>query len=456
MAAKDLYSGSSTGVLFTDRRNFYIDPQVVKELWTDVTPFTTVIANRETRNVPDPVFKMFEHKQPWIKQSFTSASNPAAPGANTESADFDIAAGYVGLPAPDASWLGLVVECWDSTETTNRGVAVVTTVTDSNTIQVTPINADMDIASGDIFHVVGNAHGEGGYSPEAWADELKVVYNSCQIFKNPLEITGTLLEAALRGESSELARLRMQKSQEHKIQKERAFLFGKRVGGTGLQESAYADGYNDTNADETFADGGIDGPAVGTIASPAGSGSGKIRMTYGMVSAIENYGESTTTHDNQNIFTASEASYTYSNFVDDMEKVFQYVPTSGVKKAFVGAGALGYWSKMAGNSGFAGNNGWSVNLGDMKRDALGFNYRVLETPHGMLQMIPTPALRGPYNKYMLVVDDDNLFHSQYRAPMYQTNIKTDNAYDGVKDQYFSDEGIGITNINSHALIKITA
>ena len=265
-----------------------------------------------------------------------------------------------------------------------------------------------------------------------------------------------MLEAALRGESSELARLRMQKSQEHKIQKERAFLFGKRLGGTGLQESAFGDGYNDTNANETFADGGINGPAVGTIAAPAGSGAGKVRTTYGIVSAIENYGEATTTHDYQNIFTASEASYTYANFVDDMEKVFQYVPTSGVKKAFVGAGALGYWSKIAGNAGFAGNNGWTVNMGDMKRDALGFNYRTLETPHGMLQMIPTPALRGPYNKYMVVVDEDNLFHSQYRASMYQTNIKTDNAYDGVKDQYMSDEGIGITNINSHSLIKITA
>ena len=352
------------------------------------------------------------------------------------------------------------VECWDSTETTNKGVAVVTTVTDTNTIQVTPLNADLDIADNDVFHVIGNAHGEGGYSPEAWADELKVVYNSCQIFKNPLEITGTLLQAALRGESSELARLRMQKSQEHKIQKERAFLFGKRLGGTGLQDSAQSDGYNDSSAlGESFADGGANG-ASHEPATPSafnrGSGAGKIRTTYGIVSAIEAYGEATTTNDYQNIFSCSEASYTYSNFVDDMEKVFQYVPTSGVKKAFVGAGALGYWSKMAGNAGFAGNNGWSVNLGDMKRDALGFNYRTLETPHGMLQMIPTPALRGPYNKYMVVVDEDNLFHSQYRSPMYQTNIKTDNAYDGVKDQYMSDEGIGITNINSHSLIKITA
>ena len=458
MAAKDL---SASGVLFTDRRNFYIDPQVTKELWTDVTPFTTVIANKETRNVPDPVFKMFEHKQPWIKQTFHAASNPTNAADGTESAAITIDDGaggtaYVGLPLADASWLGLEVEVWDSTETTKRGVAIVTTVASNTSIKITPVGSAINVADDDVFHVIGNAHGEGGYSPEAWSDELKVVYNSCQIFKNPLEITGTLLEAALRGESSELARLRMQKSQEHKIQKERAFLFGKRVGGTGLGESAYADGYRGSDVDETFADGGINGPAVGTIASPAGSGSGLVRTTYGIIPAIEAYGNSTTTHDYQNIFTASEASYSYSSFVDDMEKVFQYVPTSGVKKAFVGAGALGYWSKMAGNSGFAGNNGWSVNLGDMKRDGLGFNYRVLETPHGMLQLIPTPALRGPYNKYMLIVDDDNLFHSQYRASMYQTNIKTDNAYDGVKDQYMSDEGIGITNINSHSLIKITA
>ena len=92
----------------------------------------------------------------------------------------------------------------------------------------------------------------------------------------------------------------------------------------------------------------------------------------------------------------------------------------------------------------------------MKRDSLGFNYRVLETPHGMLQLIPTPALRGPYNKWMLVASDENLFHAQYRNPMYQTNIKTDNAFDGVKDQYFSDEGVGISLIDSHHLFKITA
>ena len=280
------------------------------------------------------------------------------------------------------------------------------------------------------------------------------MYNSTQIFKTPLEVTGTLLQASLRGESSELGRLRLQKSQEHKIHKERAFLFGRRYGGTGLGESAFADGLIGSDVDETFADGGVTGAATATDGT-GGSGTGLVRTTYGILPAIIKYGESSDTHDNQNYFAVTEASYTYNEFVDDMEKVFQYVPTSGVKRAFCGAGALGYWSKMAGTTGMPGASGWSVSLGDMKRDSLGFNYRVLETPHGMLQLIPTPVMRGPWNKSMLVVDDDNLFHAQYRSSMYQTNIKTDNAYDGVKDQYFSDEGIGITNINSHSLIKIS-
>jgi hypothetical protein len=405
-----------------------------------------MISNQEMRNVPDPVFKMFEHRNPWVKQEFQSATDVAnRSAADAESGDMDVD-NIVGLSSScDSSWIGLVCEVWNSDKDTKRGNVIISSITDSNTIKFKPAGDDaIDVADNDYFIVVGNAHGEGSSAPEAWADELDVVYNSCQIFKTPLQVTGTLEAAVLRGESSELARLRRQKAQEHKMQKEKAFLFGQRVGGTGLQEASYGAGNNDTNNDETFADGGR-----------TDSDGNLIRTTYGIISALEKYGESTSTHDAQNVFTI-DGSYGYGNFVDDMEKVFQYIPEAGVKRAFVGAGALGYWSKMAGTSGIAGNSGWTVALGDMKRDALGFNYRVLETPHGMLQLIPTPALRGPYNKYMAVVSDENLFHAVYRPSMYQTNIKTDNAFDGVKDQYMSDEGVGIQLIESHHLFKITA
>ena len=439
----------ASGILYTDRRDFYVDPQVTKELWTDVAPFTTMVSNQEMRSVPDPIFKMFEHRNPWVKQSFlineadTLSANGTESPASSDYSDVD---GIVGLANPaDSSWIGLVVEIRSSG--VKKATAIISAV-DSGDIKFKAISthngSDYSMLDGDECIVIGNAHGEGSSAPDSWADELQVVYNSTQIFKTALQVTGTLQAAVLKGESSELARLRRQKAQEHKMQKEKAFLFGERVGGTGLGEASYDAGNRSANVDETFNDTGRT-DAAGNL----------IRSTFGIVSALEKYGESSSSEAAQNIFTVSEASYSYGNFVDDMEKVFQYVPEAGVKRAFVGAGALGYWSKMAGDSGLSGNSGWSVNLGDMKRDSLGFNYRVLETPHGMLQLIPTPALRNDYNKYMVAVSDENLFHAQYRPAMYQANIKTDNAFDGVKDQYMSDEGLGIQLIESHSLFKIT-
>jgi hypothetical protein len=293
---------------------------------------------------------------------------------------------------------------------------------------------------GDIAHVIGNAQPEGAVSPEGWADDLSVVWNSTQIFKTPLQITGTLQAAVLRGESNELARLRSQKAQEHKIQKERAFLLGTRTGGTGLADA------RDGTSVETFTDGGP------SYADQSGT-SGKVRTTYGALATILDYGKST--GETQNIFPITEASFKYADWVDITEKMFQYVPTSGFKRAFCGAGALSFWNKLSSNSGFAGNSGWDVHLGDMDRDRLGFNYRMLETPHGLLQLIPTPVMtRSPYNKHMLIIDDSNVFHAQYRPSKYQTNIKTDNAYDGVKDQYFCDEGMGLQMIESHSVMYI--
>ena len=124
---------SGSGVLYTDRRDFYISPQVVKELWTDVTPFTTVVANQEKITPADPTFKMFE--------------------------------------------------LWDSTKTTLRGHALITEASSSSTLKFKNIGADaLDATDNDVFIVVGNAHGEGTEAPEAWSDELKVVYNTTQIF----------------------------------------------------------------------------------------------------------------------------------------------------------------------------------------------------------------------------------------------------------------------------------
>ncbi len=119
------------------------------------------------------------------------------------------------------------------------------------------------------------------------------------------------------------------KAQEHKMQKEKAFLFGQRVGGTGLGDASYdAGNLGSDPAEGALADGGR-----------ADSDGNLIRTTYGIISALDKYGNSTSSHDAQNVFSV-DSTYSYGSFVDDMEKVFQYIPEAGVKRAFCGAGAF--------------------------------------------------------------------------------------------------------------------
>ncbi len=437
---------ASSGVLYTDRRDFYIKPNIVKELWTDVAPFLTVVANQGTiSGMADPTFKMFEHKNPWQKQCFSINDELTVDGngdpvtgedhvleaGNSGSAEYFAIDGVKGIVA-GKNLIGLQIEIWNEAETAKSGVALITDYNGSGVQLKNLHNGAITIADNDKCYIVGSAMAEGSLSPEAWADDLSVVYNSTQIFKTPVQITGTLLQASLRGESKELARLRDQKSSEHKIQKERAFLFGSNPKG-------------------------ISGD-FGNIEAIVDANGMAIRSTMGIVPALQQHGNDGTGSGGkdpyeQNVFGSDDLA-DYDAFVDMMEKVFQYVPTAGMKRAFVGAGALGYFSKQGAGSnsaGWAKEGGWGVDLSDMKRDTLGFNYRTLETPHGVLQLIPTPALRGPYNKHMLVVSDENLFHAQYREPKFEASIQPNDA-DFVKDQYFSDEGIGVSQIESHALM----
>ncbi len=435
MSAKDL---SMLGVLFTDRRDFYISPNEVRELWTDVAPFTTIVSNRGTRKVGDPDFKLFEHRSGWIQQEFSLNDNtPPAWNSNGEASDTTAenltVDGIVGLPAVDSSWRNLLCEVYASDKSTYKGIVLITDVSAGKLVIKSMGNPRAAnercaaLADNDYFSVIGNAHGTGTTAPEAFSDELQVVYNSTEIFKTSVEIEGTLLEAALRGYSSELERLRLEKNKEHKMQKERSFLFGTRVGGTGMGA-----GDSHQNAHVTDKDGKL------------------VRTTMGIIPAIYKYGKA-----GENIFTI-DADYNYGKFVDDTEKVFQYLPDDGTKYAFCGAGALSYWSKVDGATGFVAKSGFTVQLQTTQRDSLGFNFRTLETPHGIIKLVYAPALRGPYRKTMLVVDPSDLQFVQYRAPKFMANIKTEDAYDGVKDMYFSDEGIGLTLIEKHTLFNITA
>ena len=59
---KNLYSGGSAStVLYTDRRDFYVQPQVVKTRYPNVAPFLTAVSNWGQRTgLKDPQYKLFQ------------------------------------------------------------------------------------------------------------------------------------------------------------------------------------------------------------------------------------------------------------------------------------------------------------------------------------------------------------------------------------------------------------
>ena len=234
--AKNLYDGSSSSVLYTDRRDFYIKPNVVRELYPVVTPFLTFVSNfNQLTGLKDPQFKLFQHTNPWTRQYI--ACNGSAALKNLKCNVYaSTTTGAVG-GKPTGAALGTVV---------------ITTYTNTTTVSVKNLTgASITIPQYGFLEVIGTAYGEASEAGTAWSDELKVVWNQCGIHRTPFQLTNVLMKAALRGESDEYTRLKIQKSQEHQIQKEREMMFSQSNIGTNLNQQSTT-----YHAADTFGDGG--------------------------------------------------------------------------------------------------------------------------------------------------------------------------------------------------------
>jgi len=442
---KNLYTGSSTAVLYTDQRNFYISPNVVKKNYPLVTPFLTATSNWGQVLYPaDPQYKMFQYSPGWVKQYFFAGSTVTSAADNAEDTLTITATGAVGMPSTFTNHLlnlKLAVHSIDEHSKPTgaaKGVVVITTFTSATSVNVKNLgSSSVTITSGDALVVIGTAFGEGTVAAKPSYDGIKTVWNQAGIHKTSFQLTKTLMAASLRGESKEYDRLKVVKMQEHQIQKERDLLFSISSIGTNL-----------TGSGDTFGDGGrtdVDGNTI--------------RSTYGVFQALLDKGVTDTTSDDQNIFDIALASYSYSNFVDDSEKIFEYMP-EGVMPVFSSDKLISYFNKVegAGGKGFTANSKWQpgqIKISESQTSKMGFNFRELESPNGTLQFIKTPVItKSPYNGYGMAVDPANIFHVVYRKPEYQQNIDTNDAPDYQKNQYFSDEGAGITNLPNHKMFRI--
>ena len=94
-------------------------------------------------------------------------------------------------------------------------------------------NSTTDLSDCDRIIVIGNANSEGAAMPDAISYDPTEWYNYTQIFRTPLEITGTALETKLRTNPQAYQELKREILELHSIEMEKAFLYGVSSSGTG-------------------------------------------------------------------------------------------------------------------------------------------------------------------------------------------------------------------------------
>ncbi len=398
-----------SGVLYTDRRDLYLNANTVSELWGSAIPFTTFSRKLSKKKSADPDFKMFEHRAKWDDMKWQvpsgdSSGTALVAGNSAVTVDYDPAT-MNGI----APYKGLQVDVYSNSTGapgTYKGQGVILSVTeadDSVSIKFVHVAAGSPaIAASDWFLVVGHASEEGSGSPEAWADELTTTWNSTGIFKTSVEITGTLYEAALKGGYvNEFARLQTEKRKEHALKLEKAFIFSRRKGGLAAPDHI-----------------------TGTKLS--------IRTTHGAYNILQDAGQTISTA----IGTAATA---WKNFSDDSMDIFKYSNDRSIKYVFAGDAYLGKIQELVGDS--------TTKFLKVHDKAFGFDARELETSYGIMRIIRSPLMTrtsgGIFSSKGIVVDPSSIHHVTYRKRKYQTAIH-ENDFDGQKDQYFADEGIAMT------------
>ena len=313
-----------------------------------------------------------------------------------------------------------------STETTFTGKTIVQ-ASDSS---VGGDDGTADGADGDKCIVIGTAFAEGSGAPDVWSRELENDYGYTQIFKTAAEMTNTARATEYRGYRDEWQRIWNLKLREHKVDIERAMLFGMRGSQGGIN-------YTEGIAGHIIYNGNAGGSvqAVGTTQLSYNEG-----LPY--------------------MKTFADSEVTYDVLLSDLEVVFD--PARGgtsSKLALASLPVLSYFNKLAGSSFIANTTDAGVPY-NFERSTGTFGHKVqkIDTIHGDLTLVREPLFRGAAAGFMCMVDLD---HVSYR-PLVGNGVNRDTSIttnvqqadeDLRKDLILTEAGLEVSLPETHALFN---
>ena len=410
-------SSKDTGNLDSSRRTYNIPLwDKIEELWSaKEVPFLVFTTKLSKVPTQDPKPTKLVHKSGWADRRFFSGAaaswSSQANGATIDNMAVELTVG--GGDNVGFLIAGLVVRI---KTTGGDTIAIIDTVDSQAQIDLTSISSTpYSIADGDEIQVIGTAFARGADKASATYDTTTSEYSYTTILKTVVDVTGTLRATGTFG-MNEYQRLMEDKRAEHLTDRERNLLFGER-GSTTV-------------------------------------GSDTIYTGYGMVSYIE------ANSSNSNIFTPAYNSYSFDDFVDDMEDWYTKGgnQASTEKLMLCGRSPISFFSKI-GDGKLWGDVTVNVQSGS---NEWGINVTTVKHPHGTNHLVHEPLFRGNstnafYKDYMLGVDMKNVMLCPLESDGYSRdmhlvkNLQT--TYDKIIHQYLTEEALLPFLSETHALFK---
>ena len=430
-----------------DRRRLFNFGDRVAELAPEESPFFVYLSKVAKAPTDDPVFRYLENRNKvnWTDRSFLLAADVNGGAAVTAGTSYSFSVDTSGGASVDWLVKGMVfvVNTVDSAAGIGHTIARVdSSVTDAgSTTSFTGKIIDVSnsnvsgynvLANNDSCQVIGTSFEEGSGAPDVWSSELEDNYGYTQIFKTAAEMTNTAIATRYRGYADEWSRIWADKLREHKVDIERAMLFGQKARVSSIQ---YTEGL------------------VGHIVKNVNPSASDAALSYSSGSSYYR--------------TAAQAEMTYDRLLSDLEVIFDPARGGSSDKLVLcslpvisffnklGDGSFLYESLQSGTTNVTPFR-WNYSE---RQGAFGHSIMVIDTIHGRMNLVKEPLFRGIASGFMLMADMSQVAYRPLvgngvnRDTHVISNVQSDDE-DLRKDMILTEAGLEVTLSESHALYNI--
>ena len=434
-----------------DRRRIFNFGDRVAELTPEESPFFVYLNRVAKSPTDDPVFRYLENRN---KISFSDRSFliKGAVGTVAAGSSYSFTVDTAGGAAVEYLVKGMVFSVGTVDSAAGYGQALVRVdgaithnASDSSfsgkVIDVSAVSGSNSIADNDVAQIIGTSFEEGSGSPDVWSSELEDGYGYTQIFKTAAEMTNTAYATRYRGYPDEWSRIWASKLREHKVDIERAMLFGQKARVGGIQYTEGLVGHILKNVSPEVSDGAF---------------------SYSSGSAYHR--------------SVAQSEMTYDRLLSDLEVIFD--PARGGasdklvlcslpvitffnkmgKDAFLSSSLAYNANEALANDDVPNQSPMRYNIGE-RQGAFGHSIMVIDTIHGRLNLVKEPLFRGQASGFMLMADMSQLAYRPLignginRDTQVMTNVQSADE-DLRKDMILTEAGLEVTLAESHALYNL--